>query len=67
MKANKLFLDQYNNTYHAKTIKELKEKYCLRGSVSKMYFDTKEGITYHSGYVIGQLWLSMYQPIFKAA
>jgi hypothetical protein len=65
MKTRKLFIDQYGNKYYAKTIKELKTKHYLTGRVSKMYRDDSEGNTYHVGYVIGSLWLTMYEPVRK--
>lgn len=56
-----LFIDQYGTTYFAKTLKELREQ--IPGRCSKMYVDTKEGITLHVGYVIGDHWLTAYQRV----
>ena len=56
-----LFLDQYGGVWHATTIKDLREQ--IGGAVSKMYIDNKDRTkTYHTGYVIGQLWLSAFKP-----
>lgn len=58
-----LWLDQYGNRFWAKTLKELRAQIGMGGSkVSPMYYDTKEGKTVRSGYVIGQHWLTRYAP-----
>jgi hypothetical protein len=53
-------IDQYGHTYHGLTHprKDLCER-IGRQHVSKMYIDGKDGKTYHGGYVIGGLWLSV--------
>lgn len=56
-----LYIDQHGGQWWAKTLKSLK-KQIGTGKVSKMYNDTKDGKTYHSGYVIGQLWLTAFIP-----
>ena len=61
-------IDQYGTTYHGLTHprKDLLDKLC-RSSASKMYVDSKDGKTYHTGYVIAGLWLTVYsvQPMRK--
>jgi hypothetical protein len=56
-----LYIDQYGRRWGAKTLRGLK-KQVGSGKVSKMYCDTKDGTIYHTGYVIGQLWLTAYVP-----
>lgn len=56
-----LYRDQYGQTFTAKTVRELRSK--LRGRVSKMYVDKKDGGTVCVGYVIGQHWLTAFQPV----
>lgn len=55
-----LFIDQYGNRFWASTLSELKAQ--LSGRVEKMYTDKVDGSTYHTGYVIGQHWLTAYRP-----
>lgn len=55
-----LFLDQYGNRFYSRTVRELREQ--VPGRLSKMYRDTKSG-TLHVGYVIGQHWLTAFQPV----
>lgn len=57
MKAEKLFIDQYGGRHYATSVRELQRQ--LGGRVSKMYIG--DGV--HVGYVVGQLWCRMYQPI----
>lgn len=62
---NKMYMavDQYGQTYHGlkNPRKDLMEK-LSRKHVDKMYVDnTKTGKTRHSGYIIGGLWLSVYE------
>lgn len=59
----RLFIDQWNQHFTVNTVKELKTKHCLRGKVSKMYVDKKDGTTAHIGYVVGQHWLREFQPV----
>lgn len=56
-----LYRDQYGGTFMARTLKELRAK--LPGRCSRMYQDKKDGSTVHVGYVIGQLWLTAFQPV----
>ena len=55
-------IDQYGQTYHSLTHprKELCEK-LGRKHVNKMYVDKKDGSTVQTGYVIGELWLTLYR------
>jgi len=58
------YIDQWGNRWWAKTIKELREQIGMGGSrVSKMYVDKKDGRSVHIGYVVGQHWLTAYQPM----
>lgn len=63
-------IDQYGQTFHSlgpNPRKALCEKLC-RKHVSKMYRDTADG-TKHVGYIIGGLWLELFEvrPMRKAA
>ncbi len=59
-----LYVDQYGSRFWAKTVKELRGMIGMGGSrLSKMYVDKKDGRTVHVGYVIGQHWLTAYQPV----
>lgn len=58
----RLYVDQYGDKIIASTVKELKEK-SGPGRVYKMFIDSADGKTYHTGYVIGQLWYTMYEPV----
>jgi hypothetical protein len=63
-----LYLDQWGNRWWAKTVKELREQIGMGGSrVSKMYVDKKDGRSVHIGYVVGQHWLTAYQPMEEEA
>ena len=63
-----LYIDQYGNKFSAKTVKELRDQIGMGGTkVSKQYTDKKDGSTVHTGYVIGQHWLTAFQPVEKAA
>ena len=60
---NFMAVDQYGTTYrnlgkHPR--KELMVRLCCKHAV-KMYCDGKDGKTYHVGYIIGGLWLSLYE------
>lgn len=59
---NTLYLDQWQNKFWAKTIKELRHK-VGGGKVSKMYCDKKDGSIVHVGYVIGPHWLTAFKPV----
>lgn len=61
MKTYKLYVDQYNNTIYASSVKDLQEK-AGGGRVSKMYVDRK-GKHYHVGYIIGERWFYAFQPL----
>jgi len=63
MKAGYIGIDQYNTTYFIKKYprKELLEKLGYKHA-EKMYVDdTKTGKARHCGYVIGGLWISVYE------
>lgn len=55
-------IDQYGQTYHGLTHprKDLLER-LGRSHADKMYQDGPEGQPQHIGYVIGTLWLRLYQ------
>lgn len=61
-------IDQYGQTYHGlkHPRKDLCERLC-NSHVEKMYQDKKDGTTVFCGYVIGGLWLQLYevQPVEK--
>jgi len=57
-----LYRDQYGNTFKARTVRELRAV-IGGGRISKMYVDKADGRTVHCGYVIGQHWLTAYQPV----
>ena len=55
-------IDQYGHTYH--NLKHPRKDLCERlgrTHVDKMYIDDKDGNTYHIGYIIGGLWLRLYE------
>lgn len=59
-----LFIDQWGNRFWAKTVKALRAQIAGGGSrVGKMYRDKKDGRVVHVGYVIGEHWLTAYQPV----
>jgi hypothetical protein len=70
MKKTYMAIDQYGQTYHGLNHprKDLMERIGSK-HVEKMYVDGKDGIPCFVGYVIGGLWLSLYEvnPIRKAA
>ena len=70
MEKTYMAIDQYGQTYHGlkHPRKELIERIGSK-HVDKMYVDGKDGGTYFTGYVIGGLWLNLYEvsPIKKAA
>ena len=55
-------IDQYGRTYHGLTHprKDLCER-LGRKHVGKVYVDKKDGQPVHVGYIIGQLWLTIYK------
>jgi hypothetical protein len=60
---NYMGIDQYGHTYHGlgkHPRKALMDKIGNK-HVSKMYADGKDGKVYHTGYVIGGLWVSLYE------
>lgn len=59
-----LYMDQFGNHFFARSVNELRSQIGMGGSrVSKMYRDTKDGLTVHVGYVIGAHWLEMFAPV----
>ena len=59
---NHMAIDQYGQTYHG--LGKYPRKGLLerlgRKHADKMYIDTKSGKTYHVGYIIAGLWLTIY-------
>jgi hypothetical protein len=56
-------IDQYGHAYHdlgERPRKELLKRFG-RKHASKMFIDDKDGKSYHTGYVIAGLWLSLYK------
>lgn len=56
-----LYIDQYGQRIGARTVKELRER-AGGGRVSRQYIDTKDGRTWHTGYVVGARWFTAYVP-----
>ena len=59
---NYMGLDQYGTTYHnlgPHPRKELMDRLCV-SHASKMYVDKTSGKSVHVGYVISNLWISLY-------
>ena len=55
-------IDQYGNTHHGLEYPRRDLLRILgRKHVSKMYIDKNDGRTMHIGYVIGGLWLTVYE------
>jgi len=54
----RIFIDQYNQVHRAKNVKELQSN--LGGKCTRMFQDSKDGTTYHVGYVVGSLWCIEY-------
>jgi len=67
-KSLRVFIDMRTGEhFFARTVKELRSQIGNGGSrVHKMYIDTADG-TYHTGYVIGRHWLSMYRQEWRKA
>lgn len=61
--TQRLWVDQYGNKFYAATITELRAKHGITGKVSKLYVDGVDGNTYHTGYVIGAHWFTVYTPM----
>lgn len=56
-------IDQYGQTYHGLSKfprKDLLER-LYSTNATKMYIDDKRGNSYHTGYIINGLWLSLYE------
>lgn len=65
-------IDQYGQTYHIGFTKYPRQwllNHFGRKSARKIYHDTLDGHTYHVGWIIGGLWLSVYEvkPMREAA
>jgi hypothetical protein len=62
MEKKYMAVDQYGQTYHGleKPRRDLMER-LGRKHCAKMYVDTKDGDARHCGYIIGGLWLSIYE------
>ena len=65
-KPQKFFMavDQYGNTFH--NLKHPRKDLCEklgRQHVDRMYVDTKDGKSYHCGYIIGGHWLDVFEVI----
>ena len=60
-----LFVSQWGDRFYAASRKELKEQ--VPGKVSIMYRDKKDGSSVRCGYVIGNLWLTQYEPVERPA
>ena len=59
-----LYLDQWGNRYWANNVRELRKQIGMGGSkVSKMYVDKKDGTCVHTGYVVGQHWLTAFKRV----
>ena len=56
-------IDQYNETYHelGKHPRKALLERLYRQHASKMYVDKKDGTIVHIGYIIGGLWLTLYE------
>jgi hypothetical protein len=56
-------IDQYGQTYHALGVHPRKTLLARLGrqKAQKMYVDTKDGKTYHIGWIIAGLWLTVYK------
>lgn len=67
MRKVRLFVDiRTGEFYYAHTVKELRAQIGNGGSrVRRMFVDSKDGNTYHTGYVIGKRWLKMYKPDWR--
>lgn len=61
-----LYVDQWGNHFYAQSTRALRDQ-VGGGRISKMYRDKADGRTVHVGYVVGQHWLTAYQPVELAA
>ncbi len=55
-------VDQYGHTYHG--LKNPRKELCERlgrEHADRMFVDGKDGKTYHVGYIIGGLWLTLFE------
>ena len=71
MTKTHMAIDQYGNTYHdlgAHPRKALLAK-LGRKHAERMYVDGHDGKSYHIGWIIGGLWLTVYrvEPLRKAS
>ena len=71
MSKTYMAIDQYGQTYHdlgPHPRKALLEQLGYK-KASRMYIDNKDGKTFHIGYVIGYLWLTLFEvaPFRRAA
>jgi hypothetical protein len=57
-----LYMDQYNRHIVARSVKELRQS-AGGGRVSRMYTDSLNGKTYHTGYVVGPYWFTAFVPL----
>ena len=59
-----MYLDQYGYKFFASTRKELVKAVApySKPRVSIMYRDKKDGTIVRSGYIVGDHWLTAYQP-----
>ena len=55
--------DQYGQTYHLEPQHPRKQLLDRLGykSAQKMYIDTKDGVSKHIGYIVGGLWITLYE------
>lgn len=56
-------IDQYRHTYHDLGKYPRKELLSRLGykTANRMYRDKKDGSTVHCGYVIGRIWIELYE------
>lgn len=66
MRAVRTFRDQWGNTFHACTVRELREA-VGGGAIAKMYRDKADGSTVHTGYVVGRHWCTEWAVVERAA
>jgi hypothetical protein len=57
------YIDQEGDWYKATSIKQLKQKYDLKGKHLPLYEEDDDGHTYQVGYVIGDCWLTAFTPV----
>jgi len=57
-----LYIDQHSSKFWAQSVRALVAQ-LGGGRVSKMFCDKKDGRTVHTGYVIGNHWLSAFAPV----